>query len=101
VFIAVLGACFGLQNSTVRRLAPRDLTTTVLTLTLTGLAADSVLGGGADAKLPRRLGSVVAMFAGAAIGAVLVRVSFSGVLALAGVLVTVAALMFAFAPEHG
>ena len=37
--IFLLAACFGLQNATVRRVAPRDLTTTVLTMTLTGIAA--------------------------------------------------------------
>jgi len=46
VTIAVLALSFGLQNATVRRLAAADLTMTVLTLTLAGLAADSVLAGG-------------------------------------------------------
>jgi uncharacterized membrane protein YoaK (UPF0700 family) len=36
VVIAVLAAALGLQNATVRRLAVPDVTTTVLTLTLTG-----------------------------------------------------------------
>jgi len=36
----------GLQNATVRRLAVPDVTTTVLTLSLTGLAADSWLACG-------------------------------------------------------
>ncbi|WP_328997428.1 DUF1275 domain-containing protein [Kribbella sp. NBC_00709] len=34
LLIAALAACFGLQNATVRHVAPRDMTTTVLTLTL-------------------------------------------------------------------
>jgi uncharacterized membrane protein YoaK (UPF0700 family) len=41
--IALLGLGTGVQNATVRRLAIPDLTTTVLTMTLTGLAADSSL----------------------------------------------------------
>ena len=41
--IAVLAVALGVQNSTVRHLGAPDLTTTVLTLTLTGLAADSTL----------------------------------------------------------
>ncbi len=40
-----LGAGYGVQNATARRLTVGDLTTTVLTLTLTGIAADSWLGG--------------------------------------------------------
>ena len=41
VVIGLLAAGLGLQNATVRRLAVPGLTTTVLTLTLTGLAGDS------------------------------------------------------------
>ena len=61
----------GLRNTVVRKLAVPDLTTTVLTLTLTGLAADSSVAGGRTA---RRVLSVVAMFAGALAGAILLRV---------------------------
>ena len=52
--IALLAAALGVQNSTVRHLGAPDLTTTVLTLTLTGLAADSTLAGGPGAKPHRR-----------------------------------------------
>jgi uncharacterized membrane protein YoaK (UPF0700 family) len=46
VVVALLGLAMGLRNAVVRKLAIPDLTTTVLTLTLTGLAADSPLAGG-------------------------------------------------------
>ena len=59
----------GVQNSSVRRLAVPDLTTTVLTLTVTGIGADSALGGGKGSKSGRRLISVAAMFVGAWWGA--------------------------------
>ncbi|MEU0502438.1 YoaK family protein [Nocardia sp. NPDC005998] len=72
VLIAFLGAGLGLQNATARALAVPDLTTTVLTLTLTGIAADSVAAGGTNSKLGRRLIPIGAMFAGAAIGSALV-----------------------------
>ena len=50
-----------------------DLTTTVLTLTVTGIGADSALGGGKGSKSgQRRSVSVVAMFVGALVGAVLI-----------------------------
>jgi uncharacterized membrane protein YoaK (UPF0700 family) len=62
----------GLRNATVRRLAVPDLTTTVLTLTLTSIAADSALAGGKNLRWGYRLASVVAIFIRAAIGAVLV-----------------------------
>jgi uncharacterized membrane protein YoaK (UPF0700 family) len=51
------------------------LTTTVLTLTLTGLAADSSLSGGENRNWCRRVAAVVATFVGAVVGAVLVRTS--------------------------
>ncbi|MFJ6619871.1 DUF1275 family protein [Kitasatospora sp. NPDC091335] len=44
--IALLALAMGIRNGTVRGLGVPDLTTTVLTLTLTGLAADSRLAGG-------------------------------------------------------
>ena len=70
--IAVLAAAMGVQNATARKLAVPDLTTTVLTLTITGIAADSSLGAGTGAHAARRLISVAAMLAGAVVGAVLV-----------------------------
>ncbi|MDH6610394.1 uncharacterized membrane protein YoaK (UPF0700 family) [Streptomyces sp. SAI-208] len=70
--IAVTAFAMGLRNATVRKLGVPDLTTTVLTMTLTGLAADSRAGGGPGTRSPRRTASVVAMVAGAALGAWLV-----------------------------
>jgi uncharacterized membrane protein YoaK (UPF0700 family) len=70
--VALTAASMGVRNATVRRLGAADLTTTVLTLTLTGLAADSSFAGGANPRPVRRIGSVVAMFSGALVGAVLV-----------------------------
>ncbi len=70
--IALLGSAMGLQNAAVRKLAVPDLTTTVLTLTITGIAADSVVAGGRGRGSGRRWTAVVAMFVGALVGAVLV-----------------------------
>jgi uncharacterized membrane protein YoaK (UPF0700 family) len=71
--IAVLGICMGIQNAAARAIAVPDLTTTVLTLTITGIAADSKLAGGPGARAGRRLVPVVAMLAGALLGAALIR----------------------------
>jgi uncharacterized membrane protein YoaK (UPF0700 family) len=70
--VALTAASMGVRNATVRRLGAADLTTTVLTLTLTGLAADSWFAGGTNPRPVRRVGSVVSMFSGAFVGAVLV-----------------------------
>ncbi|WP_225823507.1 YoaK family protein [Streptomyces naphthomycinicus] len=70
--IVCLGIGMGLQNAVARRLGVPDLTTTVLTLTLTGLAADSPAAGGAAPRPGRRILSVLAMLLGTFVGAVLV-----------------------------
>jgi len=70
--IILTAVAMGLRNATVRRLAVPDLTTTVLTMTLTGIAADSALAGGRNPRLGWRLAAVLAIFAGSAVGAVLV-----------------------------
>lgn len=70
-FVAVLGIALGLQNATARTLAVPDLTTTVLTLTITGIASDSKAAGGSDSKLGRRVVPIVTMFLGGVVGATL------------------------------
>ncbi|MEU1473153.1 YoaK family protein [Streptomyces sp. NPDC005761] len=70
--IVLLGLAMGLQNAVARRLGVPDLTTTVLTLTLTGLAADSTPAGGEAPRPGRRILSVLAIFLGAIAGALLV-----------------------------
>lgn len=85
--IVLLGLAMGLQNATTRRLGVPDLTTTVLTFTLTGIAADSKLAGGRNPRPVRRIVSTAIMLLGAAIGALLVfNVGVTAALALAMVL---------------
>jgi uncharacterized membrane protein YoaK (UPF0700 family) len=91
--IVPLAIAMGIQNATARRLAVPDLTTTVLTLTLTGVAADSRLAGGAGGHPGRRLIAVTAMFAGALLGALLViNVDLVLPLAIAAALMAASAL---------
>ena len=70
--VAGLAVCMGIQNATARKLAVPDLTTTVLTLTMTGLGADSHLAGGTGSKAGRRLLSILSMFIGALVGALMI-----------------------------
>ncbi|MFJ9705855.1 YoaK family protein [Streptomyces sp. NPDC101234] len=93
--IALTAFAMGLRNANVRKLGVPDLTaTTVLTTTLTGLVAESRFGDGTARHSPRRAAAVVAMLAGAALGAwlalhhdlgipLLVAAAVSGVLAVA------------------
>jgi uncharacterized membrane protein YoaK (UPF0700 family) len=69
---ALLALAMGIQNAVARRLAVPDLTTTVLTMTLTGIAADVRAKDHGRAGLIRRVLSVAAMFGGAVGGALLV-----------------------------
>jgi uncharacterized membrane protein YoaK (UPF0700 family) len=111
---ALLAAALGAQNAVARKLAVPDLTTTVLTMTLTGIGADlrAVFGrdnrvrGAAQATvrktgraaLGRRLLAVAAMVAGAAAGASLaLRVSPVSALALATALLALTAAWGALA----
>lgn len=102
---ACMAVALGLQNSVARRLAVPDLTTTVLTMTLTGIAAD--VRQRDRATVGRRILAVLTMFGGAVAGALLVlHVSPASGVGLAVVLmgfVLVAAAVAARspAPWHG
>ena len=70
--IALLAVAMGLRNAAVRRIGVPDMSTTVLTTTLTGLASGSRLAGGTNPHARLGATSVVSMFVGALVGAVLV-----------------------------
>lgn len=99
IILALAAVALGLQNAAVRALAVPDLTTTVLTMTLTGIGADLRRRDGATAL--RRLLAVAAMLLGAAIGALLVlRVSLIAGIA-AEVLVLTAATVWTTLAARG
>jgi uncharacterized membrane protein YoaK (UPF0700 family) len=94
VLIGLMAFAMGVRNAVVRRIAVPDLTTTVLTMTLTGLAADSRPAGGAGKGSARRIAAVAAMLAGALSGALLLKTSLFAPLALAAVLALATALVY-------
>ena len=98
--IVLTALAMGLRNATVRRLAVPDLTTTVLTLTLTGVAAESALAGGNNPRVGRRLASVALMFAGAAVGTLLLRFGLALPLVVSGTCVLAAAAYAASTGEE-
>jgi uncharacterized membrane protein YoaK (UPF0700 family) len=97
----MLALAMGARNATVRRIAVPDLTTTVLTMTLTGLAADSPLFGGSGTGSTRRTAAVAAMLAGALAGALLLKTSLALPLTAAAALALVAALFYLPAARRG
>jgi uncharacterized membrane protein YoaK (UPF0700 family) len=92
--IALLALAMGVRNATVRRLGVPDLTTTVLTMTLTGLAADSPVVGGSGKGSVRRIAAVLAMLSGAVAGALLLEISLVPPLVAAAALALVTALAY-------
>ena len=83
---AILAFGFGVQNAVVRKIAVPDLTTTVLTMTVTGIAADPF-----GKPTLRRLLSLSCIFLGAFCGGLLVlHQSVSAALGLAVVLLVTA-----------
>jgi uncharacterized membrane protein YoaK (UPF0700 family) len=68
--VAIGALALGVQNAVVRQLGVPDMTTTVLTMTLTGIGSD--LRKRDVATAGRRAVSVLAMLIGAVVGAILV-----------------------------
>ena len=99
--IGVLAFTMGLRNAAVRRLGVPDISTVVMTMTLTALTADSPLGGGHGEGTWRRGGVVVAMLAGAVLGALLVKSDLVYVLLAAAVLALATALFLVPAVRSG
>ena len=90
--IALTAVAMGLRNSVVRKLAIPDLTTTVLTLTIAGFAADSSLAGGDNPRWQRRSAAILAILAGATAGASMVRYSVAVPLLVCGLMSGICAL---------
>ena len=86
--VVPLALAMGVQNASAQRLAIPELTTTVLTRTLTGIVSEARIAGGRGSQLGRRSVAVAAMLLGALLGALLaLHVSIASALALALALV--------------
>jgi len=68
---STLAVAMGIQNAIMRKWGTKDLATNLMTLTLTGLLADSTLAGGSNPQAVRRGLSVGIFTASATAGAVL------------------------------
>jgi uncharacterized membrane protein YoaK (UPF0700 family) len=87
---AVMALSMGLQNAAARRVGVPDLTTTVVTMTFTGLIADA--SGGIGPPMWRRVTAIVSMCVGAFIGGLLVlRIGTLVALAAAAVMLAITA----------
>jgi uncharacterized membrane protein YoaK (UPF0700 family) len=97
----VLGAAMGVQAATARFIGVKDVTTVVVTSTITGLAADSALGSGQGAgHSARRAAAVLLILAGAAAGAALLKWHLAAGLVLSGGTVLVVTVLGAIHARH-
>ena len=89
-----LGLAMGAQAGAARHIAVKDVTTVVVTSTITGLAADSVFGSRVD-KHPwrRRAGAIALIGAGAAVGALALNVHIAFGIALSAAITILVALL--------
>lgn len=86
--VVPMALAMGVQNAAAQRLAVPELTTTVLTRTLTGLVSEPGLADGARSRIGRRAVAVAAMLLGAITGGLLVlHVAIAAALAVAAAIV--------------
>jgi uncharacterized membrane protein YoaK (UPF0700 family) len=100
IVVALLALAMGARSATVRRIAVPDVNTTVLTMTLTGLASDLPIFGGSARGALRRSAAALSMFAGAVAGALLLRQSVALPIALAAALALAASLVYPLAERR-
>ena len=93
VITVFLAAAMGLQAATARHIAVKDVTTVVVTSTITGFAADSRLAGGKGQPWFRRAAAIVLIAAGAAVGALLLMLHLGWGVAVAAAITLIAALL--------
>ena len=96
ILIAGLAITFGIQNSTARQFGIQELSTTVLTTTISGIGFDSRLAGGTGEREKLRFSVVIAILAGASLGATLTRFAVAPVIGLAAAVVACSAAIFWF-----
>jgi len=96
ILIAGLAVTFGIQNSTARQFGIQELSTTVLTTTISGIGFDSRLAGGTGEREKLRFSVVLAILAGASLGATLTRFAVAPVIGLAAAVVAGSATIFWF-----
>jgi uncharacterized membrane protein YoaK (UPF0700 family) len=95
----LVAVAMGIQAATARFIAIKDVTTVVVTSTLTGLAADSVFGNGKVTHTWRRALAVALILAGAAVGALALQVSLGAGLLVAGLVIGAVTVVGARHPD--
>ncbi|WP_247828379.1 YoaK family protein [Arthrobacter antioxidans] len=90
---SVLATVMGVQAATAKRLKVAEITTVVVTSTITGLASDSRLAGGKSPFWARRAAAIALIMAGAVVGALTLRVDLWLGIAVSALLSAVVTLL--------
>lgn len=93
IVTGLLAAAMGVQAAAARHIGVKDVTTVVVTSTITGFAADSWLGGGKGQPWFRRAAAIALIGAGAGVGALLLMVHIGWGVALSAVITLVVAIL--------
>jgi uncharacterized membrane protein YoaK (UPF0700 family) len=83
---SVLALVMGIQAATAKRLKVAEITTVVVTSTITGLASDSRLAGGKSPFWIRRFAAIALILAGAVAGAAALKIDLWAGIALSALL---------------
>ncbi|KFI82942.1 YoaK family protein [Bifidobacterium psychraerophilum] len=78
IFTFIVACVLGGQASAARKVGVKDVTTVVVTSTITGLASDSRMAGGAGQRSARKIAAVASIIAGATVGGLLHRIVGDG-----------------------
>jgi uncharacterized membrane protein YoaK (UPF0700 family) len=93
VMAAATAAVMGSQAVVARAVGVADMTTVVVTSTLASLAGETWTRGGKGVLFNRRLGAIVVIFAGALVGALLLKLHIAVPFGLAAALTAVVAFL--------
>ncbi|WP_367379174.1 YoaK family protein [Subtercola boreus] len=88
-----LAIAMGIQAGTARHIGVKDVTTVVVTSTITGFAADSRLAGGKGQPWFRRAAAIVLIAAGAGVGALLLRLGLGWGVSLSALITVIVAVL--------
>jgi uncharacterized membrane protein YoaK (UPF0700 family) len=101
IVVAMLALAMGIQNAMVRVHGVPDIATNVMTVTFTGILADSTPAGGTNRNWRRRVTSVGLFMASAAVGGLLLQLGTVWPLVLTSVVFSLAIfpLMFGERPQ--
>ncbi|MET3773973.1 YoaK family protein [Arthrobacter nitrophenolicus] len=93
IISSLAAAAMGIQACVARKLAVREMTTVVVTSTLTALSGELFLVRGHKGLLNRRSAAIVVLLLGAALGALLAGAGAGPALIVSGALIVVVALL--------